>query len=112
MFYMSMFILTGLDVNRERKAKVKKLYVSLIKMYRVNDAKEQALGAAKQAQQASKGSCYGLLRCQVFIYYFNFNKLKVRILPEMCLSYAVSLLAHNVKLDSLKDEHKVKQIKE
>lgn len=30
----------------------------------------------------------------------------------MCLSYAVSLLAHNIKIDNIKDEHKVKQIKE
>ena len=30
----------------------------------------------------------------------------------MCLSYAVSLLAHNIKIESLKDETKVKQIKE
>lgn len=38
---------------------------------------------------------------------------KARIVPEMCLSYAVSLLAHNIKIDSLvKDESKVKQIKE
>jgi hypothetical protein len=30
----------------------------------------------------------------------------------MCLPYAVSLIAHNVHIDSLKDESKVKQIKE
>ena len=30
----------------------------------------------------------------------------------MCLPYAVSILAHNVQIDSLKDEAKVKQIKE
>lgn len=35
-----------------------------------------------------------------------------RILPEMCLPYAVSLMAHNIKIDSLKDDHKVKQVKE
>ena len=30
----------------------------------------------------------------------------------MCLPYAVSLLAHNIQIDSLKDDPKVKQIKE
>ncbi len=35
-----------------------------------------------------------------------------RILPDMCLPYAVSLMAHNIRIESLKEEHKVKQIKE
>jgi hypothetical protein len=33
-------------------------------------------------------------------------------MPEMCLSYAVSLIAHSVRIESLQDEPKVKQIKE
>ena len=80
-YYMGIFSLCGLDGNKERKAKVKKIYTSLIKQYRQTDGKEQ---------QGQKG----------------------RILPEMCLSYAVSLMAHNIKIDSLKDDNKVKQIKE
>lgn len=78
---MSLFVLCGLDSNKERKSKVKKIYSSLIKQFR-------------QADQSKQSNSKG------------------RVLPEICLSYAVSLLAHNIKIDSLKDDHKVKQVKE
>lgn len=85
-YYMSIFALCGFDVNRERKVRVKKLYTALVKNIRLNDAKEQRNQTA--------------------------NTQKPRILPEMCLPYAVSLLAHNTKIDSLKDDAKIKQVKE
>ena len=85
-YYMSMFALCGFDSNRERKVRVKKLYSALVKSIRSNDAKEQRSQAASAP--------------------------KPRILPEMCLPYAVSLLAHNTKIDSLKDDAKIKQVKE
>jgi hypothetical protein len=91
-YYMSIFALSGLDTSKERKTRIKRLYSSLIKTIRMNDAKEQT--RQKTTGQQTTVS-------------------KTRIVPEMCLSYAVSLLAHNIKIDSLvKDEGKVKQIKE
>jgi sister-chromatid-cohesion protein PDS5 len=82
-YYMSLFALCGLDVSRERKARVKKIYSQLIKSIRLNNSSSSVKDSNK-----------------------------TRIVPEMCLSYAVSLLAHNIKIDSLKDDHKLKQIKE
>ena len=86
-YYMSIFSLSGLDSNRERRARIKKIYSALITRIRLIDAKNQK----KQLES---------------------NVQRTRILPEMCLPYAVSLLAHNVQIDSLKDETKVKQVKE
>ena len=40
------------------------------------------------------------------------NVQRSRVLPEMCLPYAVSLLAHNTHIDTLKEDGKVKQVKE
>lgn len=76
---MGIFALVGLDTNRERKARVKKIFSALIKNIKLSDSKDQS---------------------------------KNRLLPEKCLPYAISLLAHNIQIDSLKDESKVKQIKE
>ncbi len=81
--YMSMFALSGFDGSRDRKSRVKKIFSQLVKSLRANDQKKQML-----------------------------KNPPPRILPEMCLPFAVSLLAHNCKIDSLKDETKVKQIKE
>ena len=89
--YMSMFALCGFDGSRERKSKVKKIYSQLVKQIRLQDQKKQ------QQHHQSKDSN---------------GPAPPRILPEMCLSFAVSILAHNIKIDSLKDETKVKQIKE
>lgn len=86
-YYMSMFALSGLDTNRERRVKIKKIYSTLITRIRLNDAKNQ-----KKQMEA--------------------NLPRTRILPEMCLPYAVSLLAHNLHIDSLKEDNKVKQVKE
>ena len=49
-YYMSIFALSGLDTNRERKTRVKRLYSALIKQIRLNDAKEQM-----KAKEASAG---------------------------------------------------------
>lgn len=41
---MGIFALSGLDTNKERKAKVKKIFTSLIKQYRqyeLNETKQQ-----------------------------------------------------------------------
>lgn len=87
--YMSIFALCGFDASRERKSRVKKIYSELIKSVRLSDQlQQQRLNQQKDAKPVS------------------------RILPEMSLSIAVSLLAHYIKIDSLKDESKVKQIKE
>jgi sister chromatid cohesion protein PDS5 len=98
-YYMSIFALCGLDTNKERKVRVKGLYSTLIKKIRMDDAKEQtrqknAVNSQQQQQQQQPVTP------------------KARIFPELCLSYAVSLLAHNIKIDSLKDDAKIKQIKE
>ena len=84
---MSMFALSGLDTNRERKTRIKKIYSSLIAKIRLNDIKNQKKQLESKVQ-------------------------RTRILPEMCLPYAVSLLAHNTHIDSLKEDTKVKQVKE
>lgn len=86
-YYMSIFALSGLDSNRERRAKIKKIYSTLITRIRQTDAKNQK----KQLES---------------------NVQRTRILPEMCLPYAVSVLAHNIQIDSLKDDAKVRQVKE
>jgi len=86
-YYMAMFALNGLDSNRERRARIKKIYASLIARIRAADASNQK----KQIQA---------------------NVQRARILPEMCLPYAVSLLAHNTQIDTLKEDAKVKQVKE
>lgn len=86
--YMAFFALVGLDTSRDRKTRVKKLYSQLIRKYRLmSDANTKSADPTTNPQ-------------------------KTRILPEMCLSYAVSLLAHNIRLDNIKDDHKVKQVKE
>ena len=86
-YYMSFFALSGFDSNRERRARIKKIYSALIARIRLTDAKNQK----KQLET---------------------NVQRTRILPEMCLPYAVSLLAHNSQIDSLNNDSKVKQIKE
>ena len=40
-YYMAMFALVGLDQNRERKARVKKICAAFIQRIRLNDAKHQ-----------------------------------------------------------------------
>jgi hypothetical protein len=89
--YMSMFILSGLDQNRERKARVKKLVYGLVKLFRESNKKIQSISTVSDNQQ---------------------QVLKANNLPEYSLSLAISLLAHNCKIDSLKDEVTVKQIKD
>lgn len=86
-YYMSIFALSGLDTNRERKTRIKKIYSTLIAKIRLNDIKNQKKQLESKVQ-------------------------RTRILPEMCLPYAVSLLAHNTNIDSLKEDSKVKQVKE
>jgi len=86
-YYMSIFSLTGLDSNRERRGRIKKIYSNLITRIRVADAKNQKKQILENIQRS-------------------------RILPEMCLPYAVSLLAHNIQIETLKDDSKVKQVKE
>lgn len=86
-YYMSIFVLSGLDSNRERRVKIKKIYSTLITRIRQTDAKNQK----KQLESSVQ---------------------RTRILPEMCLPYAVSVLAHNIQIDSLKDDTKVRQVKE
>ena len=81
---MSMFILCGLDSNRERKMRAKKHYISLVKFIRDSNKKIQ----------------------------LEENTKRLKLLPENCLSYAISLLAHNFKIDSLKDETSIKHLKE
>jgi hypothetical protein len=88
--YMAMFALCGFDGSRERKSKVRKIYSQLIKQIRLQDQKKQQQHQLKDPNGTAPP----------------------RILPEMCLSFSVSILAHNIKIDSLKDETKVKQIKE
>ena len=48
-YYVAIFALAGLDVNRERRMRVKKIYTSLIKAMRLNEAKD----AAKREQDSS-----------------------------------------------------------
>ena len=85
--YMSIFILSAFDTNRERKLRVKKIYIGLIKTIH-NQNKKIRVDAE------------------------NANEMKTKNLPENCLPYAISLLAHNCKLDSWKDEVAMKQLKE
>jgi hypothetical protein len=92
--YMAYFALIGFEQNRERRMRVKKIYTSLVKSLRENDAKLQ-----QQQFQQQRSSEAGTAAVN-------------RVLPEMCLAYAISLLAHNTRIDSIKDEAKVKQIRE
>jgi hypothetical protein len=92
--YMAYFALLGFDQSRERRMRVKRIYISLVKSLRESDAKLQQQNILQQ-RSAQSGTV-------------TTN----RVLPEMCLAYAVSLIAHNTRIDSIKDEAKVKQIRE
>jgi hypothetical protein len=83
--FMAILILSALDTNRERKLRVKKIYIGLIKTIREQNKR------VRPSEQ---------------------NESRTKSLPENCLPYAISLLAHNCKLDSLKDEVAIKQLKE
>jgi hypothetical protein len=85
---MAIFILSGLDHNRERKARVKKIICGMVKLFRESNKKIKSTTDNQQ------------------------QLLKAKNLPEYALSLAISLLAHNCKIDSLKDEVTVKQIKD
>jgi hypothetical protein len=83
--YISILTLAALDTNRDRKSRAKKSYFSLIKLIHNQNKKrvtEESL------------------------------ELKTKSLPENCLPYSISLLAHNCKLESLKDEVSIKHLKE
>jgi hypothetical protein len=88
--YIGIFALSGFDLNRERKTKAKKIYTQLIKQIRLAEAKQQ------QQRATATGTV----------------QQRPKIQPEICLPYAISLLAHNIKIESAKDDHKMKQIKE
>lgn len=94
---MSIFILSGLDPNRDRKIRVKKLYIGLIKLIR--DANKKKLQIMLNDEKTASDIN-------------ELNDIKTKSQPENCLPYAISLLAHNTKIDSLKDEAIIKQIKE
>ncbi len=83
--FMAILILSALDTNSERKLRVEKIYIGLIKTIRKGNRRVRPSEP---------------------------NESRTKSFPENCLPYAISLLAHNCKLDSLKDEVAIWQLKE
>lgn len=89
--FMSLFALCGFDTNRERRNKYKKNYLNVLKIFQ--DANKRVDVNADRENNETKPNW-------------------VKNLPENCLPYVISLLAHHSKIDSMKDETQIKQIKE
>ena len=62
---MGMFALCGFDSNRERKMKIKKIYIALIKKIRASDAKNQQKQLAPNETRSNITS----------VFYQSFHKL-------------------------------------
>ena len=84
-------MLAALDTNRERKNRVKKSYVAIVKL--IHEQNKKLRGMTNDENGDSKG-------------------IVTKNLPENCLPYAINLLAHNCKLESSKDEAGIKHLKE
>ncbi len=110
MAFIAMFTLSGFDGNRERKARAKKLFGTFVKNIRQFDQQQQkrqnALGDTTPRSKSFiiTNSHLGTDRIKI--------EFSDKMLPEKCLPYAISLLAHNTKIESISEESKVKQIKE
>ena len=88
--FISILALTALDTNRDRKSRAKKSYFSLIKLIHDQNKKRSIMTAHNDDSM----------------------EIKIKSLPENSLPYSISLLAHNCKIESLKDEISIKHLKE